>query len=92
MIGGYAMVDCKGLNLLGGSTPQTIAGIFSQCEKAMQSGKPIIAVNCVYGTGVKSSPIAVMGIKESGYYIFTSSILQINVESNDHVTVSSLIA
>lgn len=90
MNGGYAMVDCKGLNLLAQSS-QTIDGLYAACEEAYNSGKTILAYNCVYGTGVPVTPITVFAIKESGTFIFTASILQIRVASNDAVTIVSLL-
>lgn len=92
--GGYCMIDCKGLNLLGGSTPQTIAGLFEESETALASGKAIFAHNCIYGEGHPMSPVAVMGQRESkNTIVFTSSILQIWItdDATNNVTVESLI-
>lgn len=88
---GYVLVDCGGMNLLAQSS-QTITGLYKVCEAAVASGKLILAVNCEYGDGVPMTPIPVMAIKESGNFIFTASILQITVESDDSVTITSLIA
>lgn len=90
MNGGYAMVDCKGLNLLAQSS-QTIDGLYATCEEAYNSGKAILAYNCVYGTGVPTTPIQVFAIKESGTLIFTASILQIRVTNDDAVSIVSLL-
>lgn len=90
--GGYAMIDCKGLDLLGGSTPQTITGLYNDCVEALKSGKAIFAHNCIYGDGHEASPIAVMGQQEDeNTIVFTSSILQIWVTNEDSVTVVSLL-
>lgn len=89
---GYILIDCDKLNLLGGATPQSKSGLHQRCLDAMKTGKPIYACNCEYGTGVPSTPIAVMGINESGTLVFTSSILQIRVTSADSVTVVSLLS
>lgn len=88
------MIDCKGLNLLGGSTPQTIAGLFDESVKALASGKAVFAHNCIYGTGHPMTPVAVMGQRESEHEIvFTSSIFQIWVTdaATNNVTVVSLL-
>lgn len=90
MTNGYVLVDCKGLNLLS-ETSQTISGLYKASKAAFNTGKPIYAINCVYGTGVAASPIQVMGIIEDGVYIFTNSILQIRVANTDAVTITSLI-
>lgn len=87
---GYAMIDCKGCNLLAQSS-QTISGLYAACAAAVKSGKPIIAVNCNYGTGVPMTPINVFGIVEDGVYVFTASILQIRVATGDTVTITPLI-
>lgn len=85
----YIMVDCKGMNLLAESS-QTISGLHAKCAEAMESGKPILACNCVYGIGVKLSPIPVFMIKEYDYYVATASILQLKVEADDGVTITNL--
>lgn len=87
---GYILVDCGGMNLLSQSS-QTIIGLHKNCEAALDSGKQIIAVNCEYGEGVPMSPIPVMAIEEDGTFVFTASILQIRVASNDAVTIVSLL-
>ena len=90
MTNGYVMVDCDKMNLLAADS-QTIDGLYAKCAEAFSSGKPIIAVNTEYGEGVPMSPIAVMAILEAGTYIFTASILQIRVDSDDSVTIVPLI-
>lgn len=89
--GGYILVDCTGVDLLSQSAV-TVTGLYAKSKSAYDSGKPIIAVNCEYGEGVPMTPISVMGIVEDGTYIFTASILQIRVASNDSVTIVPLIS
>lgn len=91
MANGYIMIDCKEMDLLAAES-QTIDGLYNNCVEAMASGKPIIATNCLYGEGVEASPIAVMGIFEDTDIIFTSSILQVVVSSDDSVVIRSLVA
>ena len=88
--GGYAMVDCKGLNLLA-DAPQTISGLRKAVKAAYESNKPIIACNCVYGAGVPLTPIQVFEIEETGVYIMTASILQVRVHEGDVVTIENLL-
>ena len=91
---GYAMVDCKGLDLTGGSTPQTIKGLYEACVTALKSGKMIVAHNCVYGEGHPTSPIAVLVQQEDAHTIVaTASILQIWVTDavSGNVTIANLI-
>lgn len=80
MNGGYAMVDCKGLDLTGGSTPQTITGIWNDAKIALTSGKPIVAHNCVYGAGVKVSPVTCFG-----WYISTTEIVIVGATIHVHI-------
>lgn len=90
MNGGYIMVDCGGCNLLALSK-QTITGIYDRVKAAYESGKPIYAVNCVYGTGVKLTPIPVFMIKQGTSFCGSSSILQMWVGDDDGVTIENLI-
>ena len=90
MNGGYAMVDCKKLNLLAQSA-QTISGIFAACRNAIDSGKPIIACNCEYGEGVPLTPIPVFAIEQGGEFCLSASILQVWVSSEDSVRIVPLI-
>lgn len=90
MTNGYVMVDCNGLNLLSESKV-TINGIFDACKAAFESGKPIIATNCVYGEGFNMSPISVMAIYQSDKYCLSASILQIWVDEDDGCTIVSLL-
>ena len=90
MKGGYILIDCGGLNLLS-ETSQTISGLYAKVKKAHELNKPIYAVNCVYGSGVKLSPISVFAINEAGTIILTASILQIRVSTDDTVTIKNLI-
>lgn len=78
--GGYFMLDCKGLDLTGGSTPQTIAGSWDSTKLALAVNKPIIAYNCIYGTGVKVSPVQVFG-----WYISTTEIVLVGATLHVHV-------
>ena len=87
---GYVVVDCTGINLLAQSKT-TVSGIYAKCKAAFDTGKPVFACNCVYGAGVPMTPIQVMGIIEDGTYVFTASMLQIRVGSDDGVTIVSLI-
>ena len=91
--GGYQIVDCDGLNLLGGSTPQTKTGLYKKMQSALKSGKPVFASNCIYGEGHPMTPICVMCQQEDeNTVVATASILQIWITKADSVTVVSLLA
>ena len=86
---GYVSIDCTGINLLAGEK-QTVSGIFAKSKDAIETGKPIYAVNLQYGSGVPMTPVSVMAIAEGGKYCFTASVLQIWVDEEDGVEVVNL--
>ena len=88
---GYVMIDCGGLNFLAESA-QTIEGIYERAEAAMQSGKTVYAANCVWGTGVAVTPIAVLLTTPAGAgtIVATASTLQIWITSEDAVTIVNM--
>lgn len=90
MSNGYIMIDCQSMNLLA-SESQTIPGLYARSIVAIDTGKPIIAVNCEYGEDVPMTPISVWAIIEAGTIIFTASIYQIRIASDDTVTIVPLI-
>lgn len=93
MNGGYVMVDCKKLNLLAQSA-QTISGIYNAVKNAMETGKPIIANNLLYGENYPISPVHVFAKvdgSEDEYIVLTASILQVWVKNDNTVTIVPLI-
>ena len=92
MNGGYVMIDCTGLDLTKGSTEQTINGIYGKTQACMETGKPIYANNCVWGTDGIVTPIAVIAIQFPGYIIVTASTLQIIITSSDVITINNLVS
>lgn len=86
------MIDCTGVDLTKGSTEQNISGIYSRTRECMETGKPIFANNCVWGTDGIVTPIAVMAIQFPGYIIVTASTLQIVITENDVITIRNLIS
>lgn len=89
---GYQIIDCDGLDLLGGSTAQTKTGLYKKLQKALKDMKPIYACNCIYGEGHPMTPIQVFAQQEdSRTIIATASILQVVVTSQDSVTINSLV-
>ena len=45
MKGGYFMINCEGLDLSKGSTPQTVKGLYLKILSAMTENKPIYCYN-----------------------------------------------
>lgn len=68
MNGGYAMVDCKGLDLgeLG-----TVPGLYANTKAAIESGKPLILSSVVNGEQAFTPMVAYGGI-ESASSVFVS--------------------
>lgn len=92
MVAGFQYIDCAGLNLLGGSTPQTKTGLYAKVKQAMNVNIPIIAHNCIYGEGHPMTPIFIFAQQEDAHTIIaTESILQIVITDEDSVTIRSLV-
>lgn len=90
---GYALIDCTGLDLTKGSTPQTLAGMYNRLKEVMALNKPLVAVNCNWG-GIFVTPVNVFAIEISeGTIIVTSSTLQIIVTNadSDNVTINNMV-
>lgn len=92
MKGGYAMVDCAGLDLTKGEEAQTISGLYNRAKTAFESNKPVYAVNCVWGNKGRVSPIQTFGIDwgVAVGLIFTAATLQIRITSDDGVTITNM--
>lgn len=91
MIGGYILIDCTGLDLIKGETPQTISGIYASTKNAMDTGKPMVACNANWD-GKPVTPISVMVIDFGSEIICTSATLQIIITPSDVVTIVNLVA
>ena len=91
MVSGYTIIDCKGLDLTS-AEEQTIPGTYSQLRTAMIIGKPLIGINCTWGTGKPLTPIHFFAKQYAeNLIVCTSSIFNINVTSTDKVTVQNLV-
>ena len=90
---GYALIDCKGLDLTGGSAPQTIAGLYARLAEVMKYGKPMIAQNCVMGTGKPMTPLNVSAYQYDTHtiYVFFGTLeIVVTDGSTNNVTVVDL--
>lgn len=90
MNGGYVMIDCTGLDLIKGQTPQTIPGMFNLVKNAMKTNKPLYCVNANWDNSY-CSPIQVFAIEFDGYIIVTASTLQVNITEEDVITITSMV-
>jgi len=88
--GGYVMIDCKGLDLTGGSTPQVLTGLHSRIADAFATEKLILLNNCRRGSGVFVSPIPVIVNASSTSYVLYNGTLAITVTNADSATVADL--
>lgn len=90
MNGGYVMIDCAGIDLLKGETPQTITGLYKKVQDAMKTGKPIYAGAMIWGSGKPVTPVQVFAIQFDDMVICTASTLQVRVTSGDIVTIVNM--
>lgn len=79
LTGGYAMIDCSGLDLSGSKV--TIAGIYESLDKAVKANKPITAYNIEGYTPVE----VVATVGDSGITA-TGVVGGFVVDSSDGVT------
>lgn len=87
MNGGYTLLDCTGLDLTVG-TAQSIAGSWQKAKTAISTGKPIVAVGSVYGTGVPVSPVTCFGwYIASNEIVIVGATLHIHVKNDDSCLV-----
>lgn len=90
MNGGYIMVDCTGLNL-NKSTSQTVTGLYARAEEALATGKPVYVVNTNM-SGAPCSPVSVIAWHETNKIIATGHVLRVQINANDTITVTNLVA
>ena len=89
--GGYILMDCGGLEL-NDSSSQNISGFYARAKKALDSGKPVYACNCVMNDGY-CTPVSVAAWQEDAHTIVaTGHVLRIVIEDDDDVTVTNLVA
>lgn len=90
--GGYAMIDCAGLNLLSAES-QSSTRIYAQMKEAIELGKPTFAYNIVYGENNPMTAVPVMVNYDpysSTTIVATASVLQIFVEQDGSIRIVNL--
>lgn len=93
LFGGYQMIDFKELNLLESEETQSRHGLYTKLQKAIQHNKPVVAYNCIYGTGKPVTPTQVYVYQvASDSIIATLGTLQIVVSAADVVTINNLVS
>ena len=84
------MVDCKALDLTKGSTAQTIPGIYETVKQAMETGKAILACNCLWGDKTVT-PISCFSLQwDESTIIVTASTLQVHITNADSITIVNI--
>ena len=84
------MVDATGIDLTK-ETEQEKSGVYAELQRAMKTGKPLIAYGLIWGTGKPLTPMHFFANQYTDSLIVcTNSILNINVTSADKVTVQNL--
>lgn len=78
--GGYVLVDCSGLDLTKAEAT-SLSGIWKKAKDALASDKPIVAANCIYGTGVNVSPVTCFG-----FYLASDEICIVGATLHIHIT------
>ena len=91
MNGGYFLLDCTGLDLTK-DTAQSITGCWQNVVKAIKSNKPIMAYNCIYGSGKPVSPVECFGwYLANDEIVIVGATLHIHVKNNDTATVLDVV-
>lgn len=84
MNGGYAMIDCTGLDL---GNPGTVTGLYEKALNAIKTGKPLVLNNVVNGSQA-FTPITGFGGIESSTSVFISfEPVTIHISNEDVVTI-----
>ena len=83
MNGGYALVDCTGVDL---SDLGTVNGLYSKLDSAIKSGKFILLANIVNGDTTFSPIPAFGGYDDDGIFMSFEPVT-IHVTSSDVVSI-----
>lgn len=83
MNGGYALVDCAGVDL---SNLGTVNGLYSKLDSAIKSGKFVLLANIVNGD-TSFSPIPAFGGYDDDGIFMSFEPVTIHVTSSDVVSI-----
>ena len=88
---GYIMIDCGGIDLTSAAA-QSVPTLYTRCQAAMATHKPIIAYNLKWGDK-DITPISAFLIQYTNTKIIaTASTLQVHVTSEDVVSIVNLVS
>ena len=84
MNGGYAMIDCTGLDLgdLG-----TVNGLYKQAKAAIATGKPLVLCNVVNGDHAFTPMVGYGGVESSTSVFISFFPVTIHISNADAVTM-----
>ena len=84
MVGGYAMIDCTGLDL---NSLGTVTGLYDQVKNAVKTNKPLVLCGIVNNTQ-KFTPMVAYGGVESSTSVFLSFFpVTLHISNQDVVTM-----
>lgn len=83
MNGGYALIDCSGLDL---GNLGTVAGLYEQVKNAVENNKPMVLANVVNSTQ-KFSPITAYGGKETNGVFVSFFPVTLHISTSNVVTM-----
>lgn len=84
MNGGYAMVDCTGLDLgdLG-----TVTGLYSKTKAAIESEKPLVLSGVVNGEQAFTPMVAYGGVESTSSVFVSFFPITLHISNEDVVTM-----
>ena len=92
MKGGYQLIDCTGIDLTK-TTFQSLPGVWVKAKTAVESGKLLVGVGCIYGTGVNVSPVPCFAWYLSEHEIvIVGATLHIHVKDDNTYKVLDVVA
>ena len=91
MKGGYMLIDCEGLDLTS-AVKVTKTGFWNKAKNALASNKPLVAYNCIYGSGKPVSPVTAFGwYLSSTSIVIVGATLHIIIDNEDGVIVQDVV-
>lgn len=87
--GGYAIIDCTGVDLgnLDMDTGITVTGIYEKANAAISTGKPIILTGVVNGTQKFTDMVAYGGVESSTSVFLSFFPVTLHISNQDVVSM-----
>ena len=84
MNGGYAIIDCTGLDL---GNPGTVTGLYAKTKAAIETGKPLVLSGVVNGEQEFTPMVAYGGIESSSSVFVSFFPVTLHISNLDVVTI-----